>query len=353
METWVTAEEWTKDPKSWCLVDVRTPSEYERGHIPGAYNVPLFSDEERARVGLCYKIEGRTSAILLGLELVGPKMRDLAEQMNALATAHLPMLLYCWRGGMRSESMAWLLSRFGGQVFRLQGGYKAFRQTVLTEMELPRKFLLLGGKTGSGKTKLLRMLQACGEPVIDLEALAHHKGSSFGMLGESAQPSQQQFENELGTRLATHALSEVIWLENESRCIGQVTIPVSLWEQMSCGPVVDLQVPKEQRIRYLVEVYGGYEKTHLRESIVRIQSRLGPQHAQEALLALEEGKLESCCDILLQHYYDKMYGRGRDRKRELLWIAVDHQERQDDDVVRELLEIRANVASEHPKFGLT
>ena len=178
------------------LVDVRSPSEFAQGHIPGAVNVPLFFDEERHVIGCTYKDDGRPEAVLKGLEFVGPRMAELAKQGQQLAErGHL--LLYCARGGMRSDSVGWLWERMGLGGQRLAGGYKTYRKWVLAQSSGSRTFLIIGGKTGSGKTELLHHLSGSGEQILDLEALAHHKGSVLGNLGQPPQPTQQQFENEM------------------------------------------------------------------------------------------------------------------------------------------------------------
>ncbi|MCB0214369.1 MAG: tRNA 2-selenouridine(34) synthase MnmH, partial [Anaerolineae bacterium] len=206
------------------VIDVRTSAEFAKGHIPGAMNIPLFSNEERAIIGTTYKQVGQREAMLLGLEIVGPKMRHLIEHIQTVATERT-LLLHCWRGGMRSESVAWLAGLFGYRCYTLRRGYKGFRNYVLQMLELPSRLLILGGKTGSGKTEILQVLKQQGEQVIDLEGLAHHKGSSFGALGEADQPSQQQFENELAMQWRQLNLQRPVWLEDESRHIGKLSIP--------------------------------------------------------------------------------------------------------------------------------
>ena len=217
------------------VIDVRTPAEFSRGHCPGAANLPLFSDQERAAVGAVYKQQSREAAILLGLDYVGPKMRTFLEKAQALVR-HNTLLFYCWRGGMRSQSLAWLAELYGYQTYTLEGGYKAFRRYVLTTFARPAPVLILGGKTGSGKTDMLRVLAQKGQQIIDLEGLARHKGSVFGGLGQPLQPSQQQFENELGLCWRDLRRDRPVWLEDESRSIGQVVIPQDILTQMTTAP---------------------------------------------------------------------------------------------------------------------
>ena len=176
------------------LLDVRSPAEFEQGHIPGAINVALFTNEERARVGTIYKTQGKDEAVLEGLRIVGPKMASIVEQALELAPER-KLKVHCWRGGMRSGSVGWLLRQAGFSVEVLNGGYKAYRQKVLQELANPFNFVVVGGPTGSGKTHVLKALQNSGEQVIDLEGLAHHRGSAFGHMGLEEQPSSEYFEN--------------------------------------------------------------------------------------------------------------------------------------------------------------
>lgn len=296
------------------IIDVRTPKEFAQGHIPGAVNIPLFSDEERAVVGTLYKQQGKEQAILKGLEFVGPKMKDIVVQAKSVAKEN-NVHVHCWRGGMRSGSVAWLLEMYGMKVFILKGGYKSFRREALAAFGKSYNFKILGGNTGSQKTTVLHSLQEKAA-VIDLEKLALHKGSAFGLAPGTAQPTQEQFENELFMELKAKEQAETIWLEDESRLIGKKVIPDRIWQQMRNAPVMFIDVPFEQRVQQLVAEYGKYPKEELAAAISRISRRLGPQHAKEALAFLTANDLENCCRICLR-YYDKTYAHGlalRDEK---------------------------------------
>ncbi|MCB0164663.1 MAG: tRNA 2-selenouridine(34) synthase MnmH [Anaerolineae bacterium] len=295
------------------IIDVRTPAEFAKGHIPGALNIPLFSNEERAMIGTLYKQVGQNEAMLLGLELVGPKVRGLIEQVQAEAVERT-VLFHCWRGGMRSESMAWLVGLFGYQTHTLRRGYKGFRNYVLQTLAAPRPMVILGGKTGSGKTDILRELHRRGQQVIDLEALARHKGSAFGGLDEPCQPTQQQFENELAGQWRQLDPQRPVWLEDESRNIGQLELPLSLWQQMQQATTLFVEIPALLRNRYLVEEYGHLPLPAVKDAIQRLQKRLGRQNMDTALRALEDNDFTTCCHILLRHYYDKTYTRSLSRR---------------------------------------
>lgn len=317
----VSIDEFMALSRKYPVIDVRTTAEFQKGHIPGAHNLPLFSNEERAIVGKTYHREGREQAILVGLELVGPKMREMVEHVRTL-TAENTLLLYCWRGGMRSNSVGWLFSTYGYRVYVLIGGYKAFRNYALQSFELSRKIIILSGETGSGKTAILQELQKMGEQVIDLEALAHHKGSSFGNLGEAPQPTQQEFENQLALQWRALDASRLVWLEDESQKIGSRMIPQALWQQMRNAPVILLKVPLELRAHHLLSEYGQFAPRELAEAVQRLRERLGGLHTRIALESIEKGDLEGCCKLLLSHYYDKTYRHGLSRRNSELIHTV-------------------------------
>jgi tRNA 2-selenouridine synthase len=174
----LSVEEFLEKAQSLPIVDVRSPGEYDHAHIPGAVSIPLFDNDERALVGTKYKNAGKDSAVLLGLDLVGPKLAGFVKQSKKLNPQHKEVLVHCWRGGMRSGSFAWLLDTAGLTASTLVGGYKAYRNAVLSAFAEPRNLIILGGKTGSGKTDILKELARQGEQIIDLEGLAHHKGST-------------------------------------------------------------------------------------------------------------------------------------------------------------------------------
>lgn len=277
--------------------------------MPGARNLPLFSDEERAAVGTLYRMQGHEAAVLAGLRLAGPKLADLVEHARQLAPGSA-VRLYCWRGGERSASVGWLLERAGfTQVLTLQRGYKAFRQFVLGSFSRKWDLKVVGGYTGTGKTELMGKLRALGEQTLDLEALARHKGSAFGGIGAGPQPSNEQFENLVWDALHPFDPDRTIWVEDESRSVGHVKVPDPLYAQMHGAKVVFIQRPVEFRAERLVQEYGALPADELAAAITRIQKRLGPQHAKAALAALAAGDLHAVARIILT-YYDKSYARS-------------------------------------------
>ncbi|MBN8686672.1 MAG: tRNA 2-selenouridine(34) synthase MnmH [Chitinophagales bacterium] len=328
-------DEFLELAKTHLVLDVRSPGEYRHAHMPGALSLPLFTDEERKQVGTAYKQVSREKAIKIGLDYFGPKMRKMVEEVEALATAsRIPtpdsrlILVYCWRGGMRSGAVSWLLDMYGFNVYTLVGGYKKFRNHVLDSFKLPWQFNIIGGYTGSGKTELLKTLMEKGEKVIDLEGLAHHKGSAFGAIGMPEQPTQEMFENLLSCEMSDvrceQAKTEVsgegltsdishhtsrIWLEDESQRIGLINIPGDIWRNMRRSPVFFLDIPFEERLQHIVPEYGILDAEKLIGAIERISQKLGHLNAKTAILLLKEGKISESFAILLK-YYDKFYFRS-------------------------------------------
>ena len=311
-------------------MDVRSPGEYAHAHIPGAISLPLFTDEERTVVGTAYKQQSKEQAIKIGLKYFGPKMVVMVEEVEALVNngkpkndlpANDPMtvIVHCWRGGMRSAGVAWVLSLYGFKVYTIVGGYKAYRGWVRMQFENTYNFNILGGYTGSAKTKLLYLLAKKQQQIIDLEGLASHKGSAFGKIGMPQQPSQEMFENVLAEALflATTKLpisnSKTancgIWLEDESQRIGDVMLPDAVWKQMRSSPVYFLDIPFEERLNYLVKDYGKGQIEEFVNAVIRIKKRLGGLEAKTAINYLMEGEMKEAFRVLLT-YYDKWYKKG-------------------------------------------
>lgn len=289
------------------IIDVRTPSEYSDGHIPDAINIPLFTDLERASIGTTYKQMDPDQALLEGLDAVGPKMREIVERARRAVEGHTAVV-HCWRGGKRSASVAWLLDFAGMRVQVLQGGYKGWRTHVHETFERSSyQLIVLGGKTGSGKTDILKSLEQIGEQVIDLEALACHKGSAFGWIGEQPQPSVQHFENLLFTALRKCNANKPIWIENESKSIGRIFIPDAFWARMKSSTLINLEAETETRVERLVKMYADrFNKKDLIASFEKIRKRLGGQHVIAAIDALKVDDYTQAVRIALK-YYDKAY----------------------------------------------
>ena len=294
------------------MIDVRSPGEFEHARIPGALSLPLFSNEERKVVGTAYKQESREKAIKIGLDYFGAKMRPMVEQVEAWLKdkPSKTIVVHCWRGGMRSAGVAWLLDLYGFKVYTVVGGYKAFRRWALNTLEQDHQLQILGGYTGSGKTEVLQYLAKEGESIIDLEGIAHHKGSAFGALGQPPQPSQEMFENLFANALWRAAQKgKTIWLEDESQRIGHVNIPKQIWQYIRSKPVYFIDVPFEQRLQYISLHYGKLNRGDLAAAILRISKRLGGLETKTALNHLAENNITECFRVLLM-YYDKQYGKS-------------------------------------------
>lgn len=328
------------------LIDVRSPGEYEKAHIPGAVSLPLFTDEERKVVGTAYKQESREKAIKIGLKYFGPKMVKMIEQVEKWmkernapaefsvadngASTHQPqdqhglepvfpgkrpaLVVHCWRGGMRSAGVAWLLDLYGFEVYTIRGGYKAWRHWCLQQFTHPWPLQIVGGNTGSGKTEILQHLKGLGQPVIDLEGLACHKGSAFGNINMPPQPGQEMFENQLAIALHKLRHAENIWLEDESQRIGDINIPMPFFSQMRNAPLYLLNINFEARLDNIVKDYGRGDLEKLVNAIIRIQKRLGGLEAKNAIQFLMDADIRSAFSILLR-YYDKWYTKGLGQHR--------------------------------------
>jgi tRNA 2-selenouridine synthase len=296
------------------VIDVRAPSEYSAAHLPMANNIPLLNDAERETIGTTYKEMGRRDAIRRGLDLVGPRMRQLVEDAETIADTEI-LPLYCARGGMRSGAMGWLLETSGLNPIVLDGGYKAFRKWVLSQLESILNLVVIGGLTGSGKTLVLQALHEQGEQVIDLEGLAHHFGSAFGSIGQPPQPTQAQFENELAWVIGSIDSSKVVWVEDESRMVGRCSVAPPLHEQMRKAPVAVLERSIDERIAILASLYCGDDKSELIACTHRISKRLGGQRTRDALAQIEAGNMREAIALVL-HYYDGTYSYGLSQRED-------------------------------------
>lgn len=300
------------------VLDVRSPGEYEHAHIPGAFSLPLFSNEERAIIGTAYKHKGREMAVNEGLNFFSGSMKKIqAKALKAFEsygkTGPPVFYVHCWRGGMRSDAVAWLLNLYGYKVYVLNGGYKAYRKWAIQQFERQRTYKILGGYTGSGKTELLYALKERGECIIDLELLAHHKGSSFGSLGMPPQPSQEMFENKIAWELGMNFReNQNIWMEDESRHIGKVNIPDTLWHQMRLCDTYFLEIPASERLKFITTHYGKFETEELQSGVMRLQKRLGGLETKNAIQYLASGDVSKCFEILLR-YYDKLYSKALEK----------------------------------------
>ncbi len=319
------------------LIDVRSPGEFASGHIVGAVNMPLFSDEERAEVGTFYHRQGKEPAVMRGLEIVGPRIAGMARTATGLAAGDL-VTVYCWRGGMRSESVCWLLGTAGLKVRRIRGGYKAYRALIEPLAGALKRLIVLSGPTGSGKSDILHELERRGEQVLDLEGLARHKGSAFGGL-TGPQESCEMFVNRLIDKLSSFDPGKRVWCEGESRSIGRVTIPEALWETMRGACSVYIDAPVDRRMERIMAEYGDIDPQALKGAFDRITKRLGLEKTLQAKDAVDSGDIEAAASIALA-YYDKSYRKSIDQiyadgKKRLLSAGYDDIETLADKVTAE------------------
>ncbi len=311
-------EKFLQQAKSYSIIDVRTPAEFDKGHIPSAYNIPLFSDEKRAIVGTIYKQKSKELAIEKGLEFVGPKLLSYVKEAKKLAKNN-KVLIHCWRGGMRSKSMAWLFNTSGLEADTLIGGYKAFQKATKNYYSNQLILRVIGGKTGSGKTDVIKALENIDEQTIDLEGIANHKGSAFGHIGENKQPTNEQFANNLYYAFRKFNTNKIIWLEDESRSIGKVWLPDQLYAKIREAKTIVLESSEEERVQRLVKDYTNNieeNKAQLKKSVLKIEKRLGGLRTQNSIKAIDDGLFHKAAAEILA-YYDKTYSYGlsqRDKK---------------------------------------
>lgn len=307
-------EEALLNREKYIWIDARSESEFLKGHLPGAVNVPLLNNDERREIGTTYKRQGRSAAVKLGLALVGPKMAELYASYDKLAKEK-PLLFYCWRGGLRSQISSTLFQWSGQKVYRLNGGYKAYRQWAQEQFARPFKYVVLSGATGSGKTEILHLMSERGVQIIDLEGIANHKGSAFGGLGKSEQPSTEAFENQLAEKLGELNIEKPVVFENESRLIGSCFLPQAIWDGLQTGPIIQLNVSLERRLERLSNEYGGFSSDLLIEKIQAISKKLGGQHAKSAVEMVMSGDTKGWINTVL-NYYDKTYSYSADKNKE-------------------------------------
>lgn len=291
-------------------IDVRSEGEFEAGHIPGATNIPILNNEHRVLVGTSYKQEGKDSAVELGYKLVSPLFDQLVAQAK-MKVKENKIVVYCARGGMRSQIFSDLLSKEGIEVYRLKDGYKRYRNWCLEKFNREHSAIVLSGKTGSQKTERLFGLKNAGESIIDLEGLAHHKGSAFGSLGLPEQPSQEQFENNLAHALFFELKKNIpVWYENESRFIGKIRIPDPVFTRIVKSPRVEIEPSFENRFHFLMKNYGCFANDILIEKTKLLSKRMGLEATNKATEAIENENKDLWLTLLM-HYYDKAYDLGR------------------------------------------
>lgn len=303
------------------VVDVRSEGEYAMGHIRHALNIPMLNNAERVAVGTDYKQKGQAEAIKTGFRLVGPRLLEIILEAEKVAVDK-EMIVHCWRGGMRSSNFCQFVSMGGIKTNQLEGGYKTYRNAALESFKKPFEFVVVGGCTGSGKSEILWALARQGEQIIDLEKLANHKGSVFGGLMHTPQPTTEQFQNDLFEEILQLDPGRRIWIEDESVMIGKIFLPNDLWQTMNASPVVEVALEKSIRVNRLVKEYGKSDPQEFLSAMERITKRLGGQHFKAAKEKLLEGDMTSTIDILLT-YYDKAYMHALEKKKNRIRATVE------------------------------
>lgn len=302
------------------VIDVRSEGEYEAGHIRNVRNIPLLTNAEREVVGTVYKKRGQREAIHEGFRLVGPRLLDMVSAAEEVAGGK-EVIVHCWRGGMRSTNFSQFIGMAGVKSHVLVGGYKTYRQAALDAFRAPLKLVSITGCTGSGKSDVLRELARQGQQVLDLEALAHHKGSAFGHLLQPPQPTTEQFQNELYEQILTLDPQRTVWVEDESIAIGRIFLPADFWSKLHASPLVRMEVPKEVRVKRLVEEYGPADRGEFLEIMKRITKKLGGQNFNAARDHLQRDDMPAVIDILLT-YYDKAYVNSMEKRtNQLLFVS--------------------------------
>lgn len=294
------------------FVDVRSEGEYTEDKLPLSINIPLFNNDERALVGTLYKQEGPDVAKLKGLELVSPKLTGIYQKISKLAENHQVVIL-CWRGGMRSLSLARIMDLMGLTIYRLQGGYKAYRQYVNAYLEEPlhgQQLVVLRGLTGVGKTGVIQHLQEMGVGAIDLEGLANHRGSAFGSVGLEEQPSQKLFESRLVKSLSGLKEHKYIVVECESKKIGRNILPTPFHQAMSEGPQILTYDSLENRVQRIIRIYTeGFRDNieGLNESVAKLVKKLGKDKVADLQAKISAKNFADVVRVLLLEYYDPLY----------------------------------------------
>jgi tRNA 2-selenouridine synthase len=297
------------------IIDVRSHAEFALDHIPGAINCPVLNDAERITVGTLYKQESPFEARKLGAAIVARNIAHHLEQHFQTMPKQWKPLIYCWRGGNRSGSMALIFAKVGWPVVQLDGGYKAYRHSVMQVLEqlpLSLQFRVICGTTGSGKSRLLQYLEQSGAQVLDLEQLAAHRGSVLGSLPLNPQPSQKMFETRLWQTLRRFTSDRVVYVESESKKIGDLRVPAALMDRIRSAQCVQVQLPTNDRVKLLIEDYPHLVSDT--ELLVSQLSHLTQLHSKEKIhrwqSLAETGEIAALVETLLVEHYDPAYLRS-------------------------------------------
>ena len=333
------------------LIDVRSPEEYYKGHMPNSISIPIFDNEERSIIGKKYKIFGREIAVREGFKIIENKIEELIKNFILIKNEFListfdkftndkNIKIYCARGGMRSQSMLWLLEKFNYPCETLNGGYKTYRNWVLNSFKEKQKIIVIGGKTGTRKTKILNKLKSLDYQILDFESLANHRGSSFGGLGMKEQPTNEQYENLIAEDLNKFNKKDFIFVEAESPNIGMNRIPHDLYKQMKNSKRIEIIRDERIRIKELINTYSKYQKNDLKESVLKISKRLGPQRTKSAIDSIDNEDWEKVCKSVLD-YYDRCYEHELKSKEDVK--ILDMKLKSDNEIISEIKKTILNM----------
>lgn len=344
MVTQISPAEYLANYSQLPTIDVRSPKEYNHAHLPGALSIPLFSDQERAIIGTLYKQVGRTEAVRKGLEIVAPHMLSFVDQLKNY-TDQKNIVVHCWRGGMRSHSVAMLFSLAGYTAYQIIGGYKAVKQELRKHIATNTyQIILLGGKTGSGKTELLNKLKKSGEQIVDLEGLAQHKGSAYGQLGNNPQPSQEQFILSLFWEFYYTSPQKNIWIEHEGSRIGSLHIPPEITQKLETAPVIYIEIPYQERIDRIMKDYGIHTSEDLINCTKLLEKQLGNKRMQEICTAIQNKQITTAIEHLLEHY-DRSYAFATKQNNHNRFLLFDAQAIQPDKRISALINFAHDVCT--------
>jgi tRNA 2-selenouridine synthase len=309
------------------IIDVRSPAEFALDHIPGAVSLPVLGDEERARVGTLYKQVSQFDARKLGAALVARNVARHLEQHFADRDYHWKPLVYCWRGGKRSGSMAHILREVGWRAATLEGGYRSYRRDVLARLEtLPQqfRFMVICGATGSAKSRILNALEKRGAQVLDLEGLANHRGSVLGSLPGTPQPSQKMFDSLLWNALRRLDAALPVFVEAESRKIGSLQVPDMLLQCMRASSCIAVEAPVTERVQFLIHEYHHFlsDPAWLKAQLLRLTQLHSRETVERWIKAIDASQWESLVADLLELHYDPAYRKSTNNNYPLLKDAL-------------------------------
>ncbi|MFA6709070.1 MAG: tRNA 2-selenouridine(34) synthase MnmH [Fusobacterium sp.] len=298
--------------KNYILIDARSPKEFLEQGIPGAVNIPALLDDERAEVGTAYVKQSKEKAKEIGIQRISKRLPEIFKDINELSKKYDRLIFYCSRGGMRSGSLEVLFNTLGFKTMKLQGGYKSYRQYILeniNEINKNKEYIVLHGRTGEGKTKILEKLEEKGYSVLNLEKMADHKGSFFGGVCESREQSQKRFDGEIFDRLIKDTKGYFL-VESESKRIGNIYINESIYNSIVNGKHLFVSTSMKNRVKIIMEDYADAKIPELEECLLKVARYISKERYEKYHNLLIEGKLAELSEILMEKYYDPLYDVG-------------------------------------------